>query len=127
MSGPPVVPDGVLVQSTYVNDEGEEAGWRVWADGRHEGRRSGGSWMAGPALDGRRIEELRAILDDAPLEEVAGVHEPAVPTEHQGTLFFQVARPEGPVTVTAIGGARVRALERLTERLAPILARPPRL
>src|SRR5262249_13466674 len=114
--------DGVLIQSTYVSPEGEEAGWRVWADGRHEGRRPGGPWTPGAALDGSHIEEVRAILDGAGLEEIAGVHEPQAPPDEPGTLYFQVARPGGPVTVTVVGGARVPALDRLTERLAPILA-----
>ena len=118
----PALPDGVLIQSTYVNPEGEEAGWRVWADGRHEGRRAGGAWITGPALDGAHMQELRAILDAAGLEEIAGVHEPPEPPDEPGTLYVQVARPSGPVTVTVVGGARVPALDRLTERLAPILA-----
>ncbi|CAN0507150.1 unnamed protein product, partial [Phaeothamnion confervicola] len=74
MESAPALPDGVLVQSTYVNDEGDEAGWRVWADGRQEGRRADGDWIVGPALTTPRMAELRRILDTAGLDEMAGEH-----------------------------------------------------
>jgi hypothetical protein len=118
----PPLPDGVLVQSTSVNDEGEEAGWRVWADGRHEGRRAGAGWIAGPRLGAAALDELRAVLDEPALEAMAGVHEPSVETEHSSTLWLQVTRPGGPLTVALVGGARLDALDRLTARLMPILS-----
>ena len=125
----PEMPEGVLVQSTQVTDEGERAGWRVWADGRHEGRRMGEAWIAGPPIDPARMSELRAILADPGVDAMAGRHEPAAKREHGSTLWFQVARPGEPVTVEARGGARVPKLEALHGRLLPILsggAPPPR-
>ena len=121
MDAPPL-PAGVLVQSTRVDDEGEEAGWRVWDDGRNEGRRAGGDWIAGPRLGDEDLARLRAVLDDPALDAMEGVHGPPAETEHCGTLWLQIARPGRPLTAALLGGARLDALDRLTERLAPILS-----
>jgi hypothetical protein len=118
----PEMPDGVLVQSTNVSDEGERAGWRVWADGRHEGRRVGEEWVAAPPIDPARMSELRAILADPAVDALAGRHEAAARSEHGSTLWFQVARPGGPVTVEVMDGAQVPELEALHGRLLPVLS-----
>lgn len=122
MGSAPEVPDGVLVQSVHVDDEGVEAGWRVWRDGRHESRRRGGPWADAGTIGAEGVAALRAVLDEAPLDEMAGVHRPQHPPLHGGALWFHVARPDGPATVVLEGGARSEPLERLTARLVPILA-----
>ena len=116
------MPDGLLVQSVYADEEGEEAGWRVWSDGRHEHRRRGSEWQEAPRLDDEAIAALRAALREAGLAQMAGVHGPATPVKHVGTLRFQAALPDGPVTVTLVGGASLEPLERLTRRMVPILS-----
>jgi hypothetical protein len=122
VAGPPV-PDGVLVQSIYEDAEGEEAGWRVWSDGRHEGRRAGEDWTPGPTIDAAGMDALRAILDDADLGAMAGVHRPEADTAHESALWFQVARPgAAPVTVGVLEGASLPALDALVARLAPVLS-----
>lgn len=118
----PDVPDGVLVQSVRVDEEGVESGWRVWADGRHESRRDGAPWEEVGVLGPERVAALRAALDEAPLPEIAGVHRPAGRTFHAGALWFHAARSEGPATVVLVGGVRCEPLERLTGRMLPILA-----
>jgi hypothetical protein len=121
---PPPLPDGVLIQSVAVDDRGREGGWRVWTDGRHEGRAAGEeAWRAGPPIDAAGMEEIAAILDDADLAAMEGVHRPEARTEHESALWFQVARPGAPpVTVGLLDGATLDALERLIARLAPVLA-----
>jgi hypothetical protein len=120
---PPPLPDGVLIQSTYEDSEGREAGWRVWADGRHEGRRAGEDWQAGPPIDAAGLEEIARILDAEDLAAMEGEHRRDVETEHSSALWFQIAR-EGrpPVTVGLIDGARLDALDRLVARLGPVLS-----
>ncbi len=120
---PPPLPDGVLVQSTYVDSEGQEAGWRVWADGRHEGRRAAEDWQAGPAIDAAGMDEIARILDDEDVSAMEGVHRRDTETEHTSTHWFQVAREGGPpVTVALVDGARLDGLDRLVARLAPVLS-----
>ena len=121
---PPPLPDGVLVQSVHVDDHGREGGWRVWADGRHEGRAVGeADWEAGPAIDAAGMDEIQAILDDAGLDAMQGVHRPDAPVEHESALWFQAARPGGPpLTIGLLDGARLPALDGLVARLAPILS-----
>jgi len=121
---PPPLPDGVLLQSVHVDDRGRKGGWRVWADGRHEGRSVGeADWQAGPAIDAAGLDEIQAILDDAGLDAMAGVHRPEAPAEHESALWFQAARPGcPPVTVGLLDGARLPGLDRLVARLAPILS-----
>jgi hypothetical protein len=121
---PPALPDGVLIQSVAVDDRGREGGWRVWADGRHEGRAAGeGDWRAGTPIDAAGMDAIAAILDDADLAAMEGIHRPAARTEHGSALWFQVARPGAPpVTVGLLDGATLDALERLIARLAPVLS-----
>lgn len=122
MEAPPL-PDGVLVQSVYVDEEGGEAGWRVWSDGRHEGRRAGGDWIPGPTIDAAGMDALRAILDDAGLDAMGGIHRPEAATEHESVLWFQVARPgAAPVTIGLMDAATLPALDALVARLAPVLS-----
>jgi hypothetical protein len=119
---PPPLPDGVLVQSTYIDSEGREAGWRVWDDGRHEGRRAGEGWEAGPPIGARGIDEIRSILADADGAALDGLHRPETETEHESVHWFQIARGDGPpVTAGLLDGARVEALDRLVARLTPVL------
>jgi hypothetical protein len=120
----PPLPDGVLLQSIYEDAEGEQAGWRVWEDGRHEGRRADDDdWTAGPTIDAAGMDALRAILDDADLDAMAGVHRPEGATAHESVLWFQVARPGGaPVTVGLVGAAGLPALDALVARLTPVLS-----
>jgi hypothetical protein len=121
---PPPLPDGVLIQSVVVDDRGREGGWRVWSDGRHEGRAAGEEdWQAGPPLDAAGMDEIAAILDDADLAAMEGIHRREVATEHESALWFQVARPGAPpVTVGLLDGAPLEALDRLVARLAPVLS-----
>jgi hypothetical protein len=94
----------------------------VWTDGRHEGRRAGEDWQAGPAIDAAGMDELRRILDDEDVAAMAGVHRRDTETEHESTHWFQVAREGGPVTVALVDGARLEGLDRLVARLAPVLS-----
>jgi hypothetical protein len=118
---PPDLPEGVIVQSVYATEEGTRSGWRVWDDGRQESRRDDSEWRPGPPLDAAAVADLRAALAEADLPAFAGVH--GTPGgRHAGTLWFTAALPEGPATVTLHGAARLEPLERLTERLVPILS-----
>jgi len=120
---PPPLPDGVLIQSTYIDSEGREAGWRVWSDGRHEGRRADDDWRAGPPIDAGGLREIRAILDEADLAALDGMHHPDAETEHTSVHWFQVARPgRPPIAAELLDGARVEALDRLVARLTPVLS-----
>jgi hypothetical protein len=121
---PPPLPDGVLIQSLHVDDRGREGGWRVWADGRHEGRAVGeAAWQAGPAIDAAGMDAIAEILDDAGLDAIQGIHRPDAPAEHGSVLWFQAVRPGGPpLTVGLLDGARLPALDRLVARLAPVLS-----
>jgi hypothetical protein len=96
----------------------------VWSDGRHEGRRADDDdWTAGPAIDAAGMDALRAILDDADIGAMAGVHRPEGETEHESALWFQVARPgAAPVTVGLLDGASLPALDALVARLTPVLS-----
>ena len=121
---PPPLADGVLIQSILVDDRGREGGWRVWADGRHEGRAVGeADWQAGPAIDAAGMDEIQTILDDPGLDAMQGVHRPDAAAEHESALWFQAARPGGPpLTVGLLDGARLPALDGLLARLAPVLS-----
>jgi hypothetical protein len=123
-ASPPPMPSGVLVQSVYVTDEGEQSGWRVWADGRHESRRDGTAWQAVSTLDDEHLAAVREALDDGRLEQMAGMHRAGDGPRQDAALWFQAVSHGRRQTVTLVGGARLDALEALTAKLVEALAGP---
>lgn len=114
----PEVPDGVLVQSVVVHDDGERAGYRIFGDGRYETLPRGGGWREGERLDADRLARVRAALASEPLEELAGRYEGESGESGPNVLWVQVARPGGGVrTVSVVGDRRVPELERLSAAL----------
>ncbi|MDX6630128.1 MAG: hypothetical protein QOH00_2374 [Gaiellales bacterium] len=123
-ASPPPMPSGLLVQSVYIGEEGEESGWRVWADGRHESRRDGAPWEVVSTLDADRLAAVREALDDGSLEEIAGIHRGAEGPRQGATLWFQALSRGEPHSVGLVGGAHLDALDALTARLVTSLAGP---
>jgi hypothetical protein len=121
---PPAMPSGLLVQSVYVTDEGEESGWRVWEDGRHESRRDGSPWGVVATLDAEQLAAVREALDSGGLDEMAGIHGAGDGPRQSATLWFQAVSRGQPQTVALIGGARLDALDSLTAKLIAALAGP---
>jgi hypothetical protein len=118
---PPALPDGLLLRSVYTTDEGEESGWRLWDDGRHE-HLGGDGWEQDARLSPDQVAEVRAALDEADLAGMAGVHRDPETTRHIGVLWFQAASRDGPAAIALVGGASLPPLERLTGRLLAILS-----
>ncbi len=121
---PPPMPPGLLVQSTYVTEEGEQSGWRVWEDGRHESRRTGAPWELDSTLDAEHLASVRAALDSGGLEQMAGVHRRRDGSREGAALWFQALSRGRPQTVALVGGARLDALDVLTAKLVAALAGP---
>ena len=121
---PPPMPSGLLVQATYVSEEGEQSGWRVWEDGRHESRRADAQWELVSTLDAEHLASVRAALDDGGLEQMAGVHRSGDDSRESATLWFQALSGGRPHTVALVGGARLDALDALTAKLVAALAGP---
>jgi hypothetical protein len=121
---PPPMPPGLLVQSTYVTEEGEQSGWRVWEDGRHESRRAGAPWQLVSTLDAEHLASIRAALDGGGLEQMAGVHRSGDDSREGATLWFQALSGGRPQTVALVRGARLDALDALTAKLVAALAGP---
>ncbi len=121
---PPSLPPGVLVQSLYVTDEGEESGWRVWEDGTHESRRLSAPWAIVSTLDDAALAAVRSALDGADLAGMAGVHSAGEGPRQLATLWFQAVSRGTPFTVALAGGARLEALDALTAELIAALAGP---
>jgi hypothetical protein len=111
----PAVPDGVLVQSVVVNDDGERAGYRIFADGRYQTLPRRGEWTDGERLGDDRLARVRAALDAEPLDDLAGRYEGDT---GENVLWLQVARTGGGVrTVSVVGDKRVPELERFSAAL----------
>lgn len=124
MHDSPPLPPGVLVQSVYVTDEGEESGWRVWDDGRHESRRGGGPWEPFAMLDEQHLTAVREALDAGGLDEMAGIHRGDEGPRQGATLWFKAVSHDTPYTVALVGGAQLDALDALTAKLIAALAGP---
>lgn len=112
---PPDMPDGALVQSIVVNNDGKRAGYRIFGDGRYETLE--GEWKPGTPLGAERIQAIEEALDAVPLDDLAGRYEGETGETEPNVLWFQVARGETQRTVSVVGDRRVPELERLTARL----------
>lgn len=113
----PAAPDGVLVQSIAVDEEGESAGYRVFRDGRYQTLARGGAWLDGERLDGARVEAVERAIADADVERLAERYEGAIGPGQPEVLWVQVAHGGAVRTVSVVGQRRVPQLERLTALL----------
>jgi hypothetical protein len=115
---PPAVPDGVLVQSIVVDDEGDRAGYRIFADGRYQTLLRDRGWIDGAPLDRARLEAVERAIAEVPVDSLAGRYEGSAGDGEPQVLWMQVAREGGDVrTVSVVGDRRVPELERLTALL----------
>ena len=93
---PPAVPDGVLVQSIVVDDHGEQAGYRIFGDGRYQTLLRDGGWVDGAPLDRARLEAVERALEAAPVDGLAGRYEGAAGDGEPQVLWVQVAQRRAP-------------------------------
>ena len=116
-AGPPR-PVGVLVQSIAVDDEGERAGYRIFADGRYQTLARGGGWVDGAPLDDARWRPSsgRSTRPRSTTSPGATRATPTAPATR--TCSGCRSRAGGAVrTVSVVGRRRVPELERLTAAL----------
>jgi hypothetical protein len=115
--GPPAVPDGVLVQSVAVDEDGEPAGYRIFRDGRYQTLPRGGDWVAGERLDAARLTAVERAIDAAGVDGFAERYEGVPGHGEPPVLWLQVARGGSVRTISVVGERRVPELERLTAAL----------
>jgi hypothetical protein len=114
---PPEVPEGVLVQSIVVDEQGDPAGYRIFGDGRYQSLLRDRGWVDQAPLDAARLEAVERAVAGAPLDDLAGRYEGAVGDGEPQVLWMQVARGESVRTVSVVGERRVPELEQLTAAL----------
>ena len=114
---PPAVPDGVLVQSIVVDEQGDSAGYRIFRDGRYQSLARSDGWIDGTPLDPARVEAVERAIGEAPLDDLAGRYEGEVGDGEPQVLWMQVARGDAMRTVSVVGARRVPELEQLTAAL----------
>jgi hypothetical protein len=122
---PPDFPHGCLVQSVYVDDEGIESGWRIFADGRHESRRASAPWERLAPLDLHQVDQVRRALAASDLDRHAGVHGSLAHAPRRGVLWFQTDGRDAPALIALVGGAPLPAMERFNAGVFEILAGSP--
>ncbi len=111
------MPDGVLVQSIVVDDQGDQAGYRIFGDGRYQTLVRDGGWIDGAPLDRARLEAVERAIEAAPVDGLAGRYEGSAGDGEPQVLWVQVARGGSVRTVSVVGDRRVPELERLTALL----------
>jgi len=118
----PAIPEGLLLQFLRVDAEGEEAGYRIYADGRYETRAAGKPWVQGNPLNVDQLEDARAALADAALDTLPAVSElPGV--RHDGRVLWVQAVLEGAEqSVALVGPASQPAIHALSARLVALFA-----
>ena len=117
MRAPPAVPDGVLVQSIAVDEEGEPAGYRIFTDGRYQSLPRGGDWTDGAPLDAERLAAVERAIAASGVEGLAERYEGIPGHGEPNVLWIQVAHSGSVRTVSVVGRRRVPELERLTASL----------
>jgi hypothetical protein len=114
---PPDVPDGVLVQSIVIDDEGERAGYRIFADGRYQSLSRGGDWADGDTLDAARLDAVEQAISSVPLAGLPGRYEGPGGDGEPHVLWMQVAQDGHLRTVSVLGERSVPELDELSARL----------
>jgi hypothetical protein len=117
---PPAVPDGVLVQSIAVDEEGEPAGYRIFGDGRYQTLPRGGEWRDGEPLDASRLGAVERAIEAAAVDRLAERYEGIAGPGEPNVLWLQVAHGGSVRTVSVVGERRVPELERLTATLTDV-------
>ena len=114
---PPDFPPGALVQSIAVDVQGEQAGYRIFADGRYQALPRGGAWADGTPLDGTRLAAVERAIDASAIDGLAERYEGSAVEDPAPVLWLQVARGGSVRTISVTGRRSVPELERLTAGL----------
>jgi hypothetical protein len=120
-AAPPLVPEGVILQSIVTSEACDEAGYRIYADGRHESRACGNekSWKVTTTLSADELSRVREAIARTKIAALARGYGAPRPASDETTSWIQI-RGEANHDVAVRGGCRIAALEALGSELLAI-------
>ena len=116
---PPDLPEDVLFQSQIIGDNNQDAGYRIYNDGRYFSRRVGQSWQAQADLTSGQLERVRTAIAEAGFEGLDPVYRAQGRVEDR-VLWTQARIGSKAYHVAIIGRVQVPAIEELTQKLVAL-------
>lgn len=115
----PAFPADLLFQSIQINDDGEQAGYRIYSDGRYASCPAHGSWTPGEPLTSTQLAAVHRVLAEAQLDRLNQLYR-AKGRAAQHILWTQ-ARVDGQaIEIAQVGRTPVAAIDRLSARMLEI-------
>ena len=117
MSERPEMPQGVILQSVLVNDEGESSGYRIYDDGRYETKTVQEPWSFGEPLTEQQVEAVKASIAETRFDRLGEHYQPVEVSPSSNTLWMQVNDAGERFDVEMVGSCEVPAITTLTAQI----------
>jgi hypothetical protein len=116
---PPDLPEDVLFQSQIIGDNNQDAGYRIFIDGRYFSRRAGQPWQEQDRLTQEQLRQGQAAIVAAGFENLDPVYRATGRVEDR-VLWTQARIGSKTYHVAIIGKVQVPAIESLTQKLVAL-------
>ncbi len=120
MSERPEMPQGVLLQSILINDEGETGGYRIYDDGRYETKAVQGAWSYADPLTEEQVEAVKASIAEARFDRLSERYQPEQMSESANTLWMQVDDAGERFHVELVDSCEVPAITALSGKIVDL-------
>lgn len=120
MSEKPEMPQGVLLQSVLINDEGETSGYRIYDDGRYETKTVLDPWSFGEPLTEDQVEAVKASIAEARFDRLHEHYQPEKLSSSPNTLWMQVNDAGERFDVEIVGSCEVPAITSLSAQIVEL-------
>lgn len=120
MSERPEMPQGTLLQSVLVNDEGETSGYRIYDDGRYETKTVMDAWSFGEPLSADQVEALKAHIAEARFDRLREHYHSEEVSPSSNTLWMQVDDAGERFDVEMVGSCEVPAITTLSGQIVEL-------
>ena len=120
MGTTPEMLEGVLLQSVLVTAEGEEAGYRIFADGRYQSKTINQDWTNGTDLMADQVDQVRTIITEAHFDQLDALYEPTQAGSDRNTLWMQAREAGQLYQVAIVGSCEVPQIQTLSQQLLEI-------
>lgn len=120
MSERPEMPQGIILQSVLVNDEGESSGYRIYDDGRYETKTVQEPWSFGEPLTEQQVEAVKASIAETRFDRLREHYQPDEVSPSSNTLWMQVNDAGERFDVEMVGSCEVPAITTLTAQIVEL-------
>jgi hypothetical protein len=128
VAGQPELPKDLLLQVQVFDAHGRPAGYRIFRDGRYEGRSAESDWTSGAAMTPAQLDAIRSAMQVAQSDRLHDRYEPVSRTgdAEQSTVQLDFALDRGPRRIAVVRPCQVPELDGFVRRMAEIFKQGPR-